>query len=242
MENRNISPSEKKNFQTPYVIFNTGILDPNQQENNSLYDPNLISSYYSNTQNQIQQQINNQELKNAEQMNYLNEFHNYYDYENNKFLEENGQQEKKNEGDEIYDPFNIREEMKGDEKIVEIKHTQQKQPEIKQVQIDPKLFQDIDYDKYISKMFSNFQPQMSKKPIRGKNNNTAGHVGYDKEEINMSVNQYYSTIYGEIDKKGAEKKNENFGEKGKNEESKFDEPISKNRKRKSRFEDNPEKS
>lgn len=236
MENKNMNPGEKKNSTTPYVIFNTGILDPNQQENNSLYDPNFISSYYNNSQNQIQEQINNQELKNAEQMNYLNNIHNYYDYENNKFLEENGQ-EKKNEGDEIYDPFNIREEMKGEEKIVEIKQIQPKQPEIKQEQIDPKLFQDIDYDKYISKMFSNFQPQSSKKPVRGKNINNAGHLGYDKDEINMSVNQYYATIYGEIDKKGVEKKIENVEEKGKYEESKFEEPINKNRKRKSRFEE-----
>ena len=241
MENKNMPPGEKKNSQTPYVIFNTGILDPNQQENNSLYDPNFISSYYNNSQNQIQQQINNQELKNAEQMNYLDSFHNYYDYENNKFLEENGQQEKKNEGDEIFDPFNIRVEMKGEEKINEVKPIQPKQMDIKQEQIDPKIYQDIDYDKYISKMFSNFQPQSSKKPVRGKNNNTPGQVGYDKDEINMSVNQYYATIYSEIDKKGAEKKNDNIDDKVKYEESKFEEPISKNRKRKSRFEDKPEK-
>jgi len=39
------------NVNTPYVLFNTGIFDPNQQENNTLYDPNYLSGLY-NTQNQ----------------------------------------------------------------------------------------------------------------------------------------------------------------------------------------------
>lgn len=231
METKNLNPTELKNVQTPYVIFNTGILDPNQQENNSLYDPNFISSYYNNSQNQMQQQQMNMEMKNQEQINYLNNFHNYYDYEKNQFMEEPPKQEKKNEGgDEVFDPYNIRgEEIKGENESKPNRINE------KQEQIDPKIFQDIDYDKYISKNFSNFQPQGNKKISRKNNNGNPGTAGYDKEEINNSVNQYYASFYQE------EKKTSDGDRSGKKEESKFEEPISRNRKRRNRFEDAPEK-
>jgi hypothetical protein len=229
METKNLNPAEQKNVQTPYVIFNTGILDPNQQENNSLYDPNFISSYYNNSQNQMQQQMN-MEMKNPEQMNYLNNFHSFYDYEKNQFIEQPQKQEKRNEGDDVFDPYNIRgEETKGDNESKTNKINE------KHDQVDPKIFQDIDYDKYISKNFSNFQPQGGKKNIRKNNNVNAGTTGYDKDEINNSVNQYYASFYQD------DKKMNDGDRNNKNEESKFEEPMSRNRKRRNRFEDAPEK-
>jgi len=229
METKNLNPAELKNVQTPYVIFNTGILDPNQQENNSLYDPNFISSYYNNSQNQMQQQQMNMDMKNPEQMNYLNDFHNYYDYEKNQFIEP-PKQEKKNEGDDVYDPYDIRgEETNGENEGKPNKINE------KHDQVDPKIFQDIDYDKYISKNFSNFQPQGNKKINRKNNNVNTAASGYDKEEINNSVNQYYASFYQD------DKKMNDSDRNNKNEESKFEEPISRNRKRRNRFEDAPEK-
>lgn len=229
METKNLNPSEQKNVQTPYVIFNTGILDPNQQENNSLYDPNFISSYYNNSQNQMQQM--NMDMKNTEQMNYLNDFHNYYDYEKNQFIDQPQKQDNQNEGDEVFDPYNLRgEDNKGEHDIKTNKIN-----ESKQEQIDPKIFQDIDYDKYISKNFSNFQPQGNKKNNRKNNNANSSSLGYDKDEINNSVNQYYASFYQDEKKPNENDKN------NKNEEFKFEEPYSRNRKRRNRFEDAPEK-
>ena len=234
------NPNDKKSNQ-PFVIFNTGILDPNQQENNSLYDPNFISSYYNNNNQQMQQQSSNFEMKNVteEQLNYLNEFHNYYDYENNKFVGETPQEKKeKNEGEEILDPFGIREEMKIDdvlEKNGENKSVISKTQTDNNKQINnqnDKQFADIDYDKYIAKLYSNFQPQSNKKPRKNNNSNN----NYDKEEINMSVNQYYSSFKND-NKNNDKSSHEN---NPKYEESKFEEPMSvaKDRKRKSKFEDN----
>jgi rRNA processing protein Krr1/Pno1 len=39
---------QTNNNNTPFILFNTSILDPNQQENNTMYDPNSYFSMYNN--------------------------------------------------------------------------------------------------------------------------------------------------------------------------------------------------
>jgi hypothetical protein len=224
--------SNENGQQTPYVIFNTGILDPSQHENNSLYDPNFISNYYSGPNDQMQQQ---QQME----QNYINNMQNMYDSQNHNPGEQQQPQEiKRNEGDEVFDPFGIREEIKGDTSD-DRKAEKQRQHEKQNPQFDKqnpqfdKQYSEIDYDKYISKNFSNFQPTGKK---RGKPRRTdPSNMDYDKEEINMSVNQYYASMGGESDKRGSV-------DKSKIEESKFEEPMAKNRKRRNRFEDAPNNS
>jgi len=231
---KNRNPEQQPSNHAPYVIFNTGILDPNQQENNSLYDPNVISGYYNN-----QGQMQNTEGR--EDISYLTNFHTFYDYENNRFVQQPIQQpqEEKKKEDEIYDPFGIKTEPKEEEKKLPAeenkggkasKFTDNNEKNMEKESIN---YSDIDYEKYISNNFSNFQPGKKGKGRGGKNMppQKSSSSLYNKEEINRSVNMYYENFADELEVKEDIK-----------EEAKFQEPFSQNKKRKSRFEENPSNS
>ena len=59
------------------IIFNTGILDPDQQENNSLYDPNMISTLY-NQQNQLNNMTDEAKQEQANTFDYSKIDYNKY--------------------------------------------------------------------------------------------------------------------------------------------------------------------
>lgn len=175
--------SQNQGSNMPCVLFNMGILDPQGQENN-LYDPNFISNYYRMNM----------------QSHDTGGMHEVVD-------------EKKTEGEEIFDPYNLKGEMGNVNEIIkgEQKNVSVGQPTKSELQssID---YSKYDYNKYIEHMYSNQGKKGKQNQKKGNINNNINkdiRTGYyDKNEVNEDVNRWYEEFYKEEYNSNSDQNNE----------------------------------
>jgi hypothetical protein len=193
--------------------------------------------------------------------NFISE---YYRMNMQQSITQQSGNEIKQEGEEAFDPYNIRSEM-GD--LSGMNNNEDGQGQVQQMPQQPKQdqpkqeqpidYSKYDYNKYIEHMYSNQGNKKQKGNTRGGRGDNRGggdnnrqqqnyKHNYDKNEVNEDVNRFYESFYKEEQdvntpqNQNQDNNNNNFDQKqdpNQTREHEFEKPMMSSNRRKSRFDD-----